>query len=241
MNALAEFFSPQAGQRRRNWLDQQSQGVANALSYYLGPTGLDNKVNALAQLAQFTDAGDYAEAADASRALWDQPNFENSARYATAAAAMMIPALSARMVNGSADVLGDAIASGADDARRFVGDESGAIDLESLRRKYPGAKIDISGSPERGYVVNRIVLPDGARGRGTGSQIMGDILTGADESGATVSLTPSGDFGGNVGRLTEFYKRFGFIPNSGRNKDFAISEAMYRPASEIQNYLDGVK
>ena len=43
-----------------------------------------------------------------------------------------------------------------------------------------------------------------------------------------VALTPSSDFGGNKSRLTEFYKKFGFIENKGKNKRYEISEAMYR-------------
>ena len=29
-------------------------------------------------------------------------------------------------------------------------------------------------------------------------------------------------------RLKKFYKKFGFVENKGRNKDFEISELMYR-------------
>lgn len=42
-------------------------------------------------------------------------------------------------------------------------------------------------------------------------------------------LTPSKDFGGtSVKRLTDFYKRFGFVENKGKNKDFTIRDTMYR-------------
>jgi hypothetical protein len=44
-----------------------------------------------------------------------------------------------------------------------------------------------------------------------------------------VTLTPSTDYGASsVSRLKKFYKQFGFVENKGRNKDYEISEAMYR-------------
>lgn len=144
MNALADFLSHEAGQRRRNWLDSQSARAENALSYYLGPTGIDQKLNALAQALWLSDAGDVAEAADASQALWNDPSMANAGRYATAAAAMMVPAVSARMANAGGDVLGDALASGADDVRRFAADEYGGVrvhyggpdDFDEFRNDY---------------------------------------------------------------------------------------------------------
>ena len=92
-----------------------------------------------------------------------------------------------------------------------------------------GVKLDIS---ERNGVMRlgRIIVPEGQRGGGVGTDAMTKIVDYADRSGATVALTPSSDFGGNKARLVEFYKRFGFVENKGKNKDYAISETMYREA-----------
>ena len=43
-----------------------------------------------------------------------------------------------------------------------------------------------------------------------------------------ISLSPSNDFGGAVGRLKEFYKRFGFYENKGRRKNYQYTETMLR-------------
>ena len=44
-----------------------------------------------------------------------------------------------------------------------------------------------------------------------------------------LSLSPSTDFGASsVSRLTKFYRRFGFKPNKGRNKDFRTRDTMLR-------------
>ncbi|QBQ72230.1 DarB-like antirestriction [Serratia phage Parlo] len=112
---------------------------------------------------------------------------------------------------------------------------SSTADLSrQLKADYEGLKLGLTGE---GNVVtlSRIVLPDSARNAGTGTEIMQRIAEWADQNGKTVALTPSSDFGGNKGRLTEFYKRFGFIENKGSNRDFEISETMYREPKAADN------
>lgn len=96
-----------------------------------------------------------------------------------------------------------------------------------LRNDFDGLKLSLTGS---GKVVtlSRIVIPDASRNRGAGTQVMQRITDWADQNGRTVALSPSSDFGGNKARLNDFYKRFGFVENKGRNKDYEISETMYR-------------
>lgn len=96
---------------------------------------------------------------------------------------------------------------------------------KQLRDEYPGLKLDMAGRGQR-VTISRIVSPK--QNEGIGSDVMRRLSQWADASGKTLALTPSVDFGGNVKRLREFYKRFGFIENKGRNKDYEISESMYR-------------
>lgn len=97
-----------------------------------------------------------------------------------------------------------------------------------LSDKYPDVAVDLFGDPDRGYELSRIVVPEGERNRGVGSKVMRDIVSMADAQGAKVSLTPDSSFGGNKTRLKDFYKRFGFVENKGRNKDFSTRNTMYR-------------
>lgn len=100
---------------------------------------------------------------------------------------------------------------------------------DQITAEYDGLKLGLHG--EKNIVtLSRIVIPEVARNAGTGTAIMQRIIDWADQNGKTIALTPSSDFGGNKKRLTEFYKRFDFVENKGRNKDFEISEAMYREA-----------
>jgi hypothetical protein len=58
---------------------------------------------------------------------------------------------------------------------------------------------------------------------------MQDIINQADADGKTITLTPSTAYGAtSTKRLKDFYKRFGFVENSGRNKNYALNETMYR-------------
>lgn len=41
---ILDFFSPEAGQDRRRWLDSQEAALAEALRYYLGPTGIPERL-----------------------------------------------------------------------------------------------------------------------------------------------------------------------------------------------------
>lgn len=96
-----------------------------------------------------------------------------------------------------------------------------------------GVKIDVSESRSRPTLtLSRIVVPETQRGAGLGSRVMGDLIRYADESGKTIALSPSTDFGGSsVARLKAFYKQFGFVENKGKLKDYEVSETMYRKPS----------
>jgi predicted GNAT family acetyltransferase len=77
--------------------------------------------------------------------------------------------------------------------------------------------------------LSRIEVPKEMRGTGMGTQALQDLSQYADQSAKTIALSPSKDFGASsVSRLKDFYKRFGFVENKGKNKDFSISETMYR-------------
>jgi predicted GNAT family N-acyltransferase len=160
----------------------------------------------------------------------DKPTYANEEAYRTAQALGNMP-----VIGGPAGVIKAAM--NAPDALVAMGGLLGKVGAggkvrrgeaiaDALREKYPDVKLDLSGD-DRLY-LGRIVVPKDKRGQGVGSSVMSDLVKRADEAGVPVDLSPSSDFGGSVGRLKDFYKRFGFVENKGRNKDFSISESMYR-------------
>jgi hypothetical protein len=77
--------------------------------------------------------------------------------------------------------------------------------------------------------VSQIVVPTDTRGQGAGTSAMRELSAYADRTSQRIELSPSVDFGATSRtRLVQFYKRFGFIENKGRNRDFTTREAMIR-------------
>lgn len=69
--------------------------------------------------------------------------------------------------------------------------------------------------------------------QGEGTKAMREITDYADSVGKNISLTPTSDYGADKARLVEFYKRFGFVENKGKNKTQATSDAMIRTAKQL--------
>lgn len=80
-----------------------------------------------------------------------------------------------------------------------------------------------------------IIVPKEKLGQGLGSKVMKELIKYADKHGKRITLTPAqkSDYHGTTSqrRLINFYKQFGFVMNKGRNKDFRISDMMYREPS----------
>lgn len=86
---------------------------------------------------------------------------------------------------------------------------------------------------KKAAVLSKIVVPEELRGQGVGSKFMDDLTRMADESGMQLALTPSSGFGGNKNKLTEWYKKYDFVPNKGKKADFEISESMRREPKAV--------
>jgi len=99
--------------------------------------------------------------------------------------------------------------------------------VNALKKKYPRefSKINIYEFEDK-ISIDLIVARE--KNTGAGTRLMQEICDYADRQKKTVILSPSDEFGGNKKRLIEFYKRFGFVENKGKNKIFEIFESMYR-------------
>lgn len=100
-----------------------------------------------------------------------------------------------------------------------------------LQSKYKD--VDFSIYERDGEInLSKIIVPKSSRNTGIGTNAMKDLVKYADETGKKITLTPSSDYGGSKARLVDFYKRFGFVENTGKNKDFSTRELMYRPVTK---------
>jgi hypothetical protein len=97
---------------------------------------------------------------------------------------------------------------------------------------------DLILSKTGNYVtLNKIVANE--LGKGCGSKFMEELARIADKNGWILVLTPDTAFGGSsVSRLKNFYKRFGFVPNKGKNTDFNTRESMIRKPLNENKYDD---
>lgn len=88
----------------------------------------------------------------------------------------------------------------------------------------------VSGAGD--LVLNHISVIKSNQGEGRGTRAMDMICDFADRHELRTILNTahrSDSFGTTSrSRLIRFYKRFGFVENKGRNKDFRIRESMLR-------------
>lgn len=114
----------------------------------------------------------------------------------------------------------------------YEADRANETAVETLRRdleaRYPGLDLWVSIGPSGDLRVSQIVVPKDQREQGIGTAVMEALTAFADQRGLPMTLTPDNTYGGSVTRLRVFYRRFGFRPNAGRNKDFRFSGAMIR-------------
>jgi len=84
--------------------------------------------------------------------------------------------------------------------------------------------------------LDLIVVPKNYRKQKVGTTILKELVCLLDENNLMCELTPSTSLGAtSTYRLRKFYKRFGFVENKGKNKNFTISEGMYRLPKTINN------
>lgn len=104
-------------------------------------------------------------------------------------------------------------------------------DLKGIANSWKDIGVEMDVYPGKADKINlsRIVVDESKRNQGLGTKAMNDLIQYADTTGKTITLSPSADFGAtSVNRLKDFYKQFGFVENKSKNKDFSISDSMYR-------------
>jgi ribosomal protein S18 acetylase RimI-like enzyme len=117
--------------------------------------------------------------------------------------------------------------------------EGAAHDLASaLKSKHQLKDIWLSDLDSRNAIeVSSIIVDKENQRQGTGTAVMQEIVKYADENGKILVLDPAiidkkhGTT--SQSRLRKFYKRFGFIDNKGRNKNYEFRSLMIRYPTKI--------
>jgi len=104
-----------------------------------------------------------------------------------------------------------------------------AKQIADLLNQAHGKNLDASiTGTNKGLILDKLIVDKANRGKGIGSGFLNDLIEQADDSNTSVFLDALGDFGGSKKRQIDLYKRFGFVENKGRNKDYSFSQSMYR-------------
>ena len=119
----------------------------------------------------------------------------------------------------------------------------GVDSLGFLKEKYNNIRFEIyDNEKNKTLFLTGFIVPIKLRNSGIGTQFMKDLTYVADINGYKIILSPSNSYGGNLNRLKEFYKRFGFVKNKGQNRDFSHKEDMYRePIKNIEDINEEIK
>jgi GNAT superfamily N-acetyltransferase len=94
-----------------------------------------------------------------------------------------------------------------------------------LKVKYPS--IDKLGiymdKPKNSLFLSDLYVKNQFRGTGVGSAVMKDITDYADSRKLPIPA-PESETRSSLTKLINFYKKFGFVINKGRNVDYLLSE-----------------
>ena len=107
--------------------------------------------------------------------------------------------------------------------------------LDAVKEKYEkmGVRIDTHLGHYESLYLGILVVPEKSREEGIGTAFMKELCELADTYKIILLTSPEDSFGGTLSRLNKFYKRFGFVFNKGRQKDFRFMCNMYRLPSSI--------
>jgi predicted N-acetyltransferase YhbS len=114
--------------------------------------------------------------------------------------------------------------------------------FQILKEKYSDIKFELYLSEkDKSVLLTGFIVPVKLRNTGVGTKFMEDLIKIADEYGYKIKLSPSASYGGNVNRLFNFYGRFGFVRNKGKNRDFSHLEDMHRLPLKLNEEIERIK
>jgi predicted GNAT family N-acyltransferase len=94
-------------------------------------------------------------------------------------------------------------------------------------RKHPGMKFHVYQNRSGDIRLDQFEVPKNKRGQGIGGRALRGLSKYASKNKKRITLTPQAERGYKK-KLDTFYRSYGFKPNSGRNKDYSVSDTMIR-------------
>lgn len=112
---------------------------------------------------------------------------------------------------------------------KFFLDHTASETVEKLEDRLSneyGIKLSLSSG--KTVSINKIEVPKEKRRQGIAKNVIEQITSWADKNNKILTLSPTDEFGTPRRVLEKLYERNGFVANAGKNKDFSISDSMYR-------------
>lgn len=99
--------------------------------------------------------------------------------------------------------------------------------VAGLRREEP--RLVLYVEPRWGWAELSILrVPVDRQGHGVFRRVVDVLTEAADLAGVRLTVTPTGEFGADLERLRRFYEGYGFVRNTGENRDWDIKSDYIR-------------
>jgi hypothetical protein len=101
--------------------------------------------------------------------------------------------------------------------------------IDDIRKQWDDLGIQHNLSERNNEIEPGIInVPKPERNMGIGNKAMSILIDYSDRVGKRIVVSPTSEFGSSKQRLTNWYKKLGFVENKGRNKDYTTRKTMYR-------------
>lgn len=107
--------------------------------------------------------------------------------------------------------------------------------LEKINKKYPFASVSAFEAKHK-IELSKIKIPKENQNSGVGSDIIKILQDYAREVGKPIVISPESEKGKKEA-LNRFYKKLGFVKNSGRNMDYTLSS----PVASTMYWREGFR
>lgn len=108
-------------------------------------------------------------------------------------------------------------------------------------------EVEITIKNNKYLTLHKILINEEYRGIGYGDDIMNQIIDYSNNHNLIIVLTPDSVWGSSKKKLTDWYKKLGFVLNKGKKKDFETMQLMYKlpdsisesnwPQSNMMNFI----
>ncbi|NCP97708.1 hypothetical protein GW796_05635 [archaeon] len=114
--------------------------------------------------------------------------------------------------------------------KEFITENKHYSDIEEFKKYWKNKGVDNSITETKNIIKPNIIKIDKEnRNKGLGTDFMKDLISYADKKEKILTLSPTINFGAtSKKRLINFFKRFDFVENKGRNINYQFSDSMYR-------------